>query len=96
MTERMKSDQNAPLSICTLRERERARAREGEWFLHPQAKCTATAFENLETKMADNMAEEGDVATENTAETEEKVEYPLEVQYCGGNYICILCYMLIL
>lgn len=34
-----------------------------------------------------NMAEEGDldVATENATELEEKVEYPLDVQYCGGN-----------
>ena len=30
--------------------------------------------------MADNIAEE-----ENPTETEEKIEYPLEVQYCGGN-----------
>jgi len=31
--------------------------------------------------MADNMAEEEVDPTE----TEEKIEYPLEVQYCGGN-----------
>ena len=31
--------------------------------------------------MADNMAEEEVDLTE----TEEKIEYPLEVQYCGGN-----------
>ena len=32
------------------------------------------------------MAEEGDheVATENPAELDEKIEYPFEVQYCGG------------
>jgi len=30
--------------------------------------------------MADNMAEE-----ENPNETDEKIEYPLEVQYCGGD-----------
>ncbi|XP_078361130.1 density-regulated protein homolog [Oculina patagonica] len=55
------------------------------WFLHLRVKCTAAVFENLEIKMADNMADEGecDLATENPAEIEEKIEYPLEVQYCG-------------
>ena len=33
------------------------------------------------------MAEEieSDVATENITEMEEKIEYPLDVKYCGGN-----------
>lgn len=33
------------------------------------------------------MAEEveSDVITENTTEMEEKIEYPLDVKYCGGN-----------
>ena len=33
------------------------------------------------------MAEEGDhdIATENPTELDQKIEYPLEVQYCGGN-----------
>lgn len=32
------------------------------------------------------MAEEdSDVATENRTKTDKKIEYPLEVQYCGGN-----------
>lgn len=31
--------------------------------------------------MADNMADE----EVDPSETEEKIEYPLEVQYCGGN-----------
>ena len=29
--------------------------------------------------------EDCDGATENRTKTDEKIEYPLEVQYCGGN-----------
>ena len=40
------------------------------------------------------MAEEveSDVITENTTEMEEKIEYPLDVKYCGGNIYYFQCF----
>ena len=40
------------------------------------------------------MAEEveSDIITENTTEMEEKIEYPLDVKYCGGNLYYFQCF----
>lgn len=51
--------------------------------------------------MADNMADGGDLdvstENENPVQREEKIEYPLEVLYCGGDLhfllfvMCLIC-----
>ena len=62
-----------------------------------QSPCTAlflTSYMKYLPKVKKNkMAEEGDhePVTENPEESEEKIEYPLIVQYCGGKNFFACC-----
>ena len=62
-----------------------------------QSPCTAlflTSYMKYLPKVKKNkMAEEGDhePVTENPEESEEKIEYPLIVQYCGGKKFFACC-----